>query len=109
MQARRSGRIIAIASRTAVEPQALLGAYGSSKAALVALMHTLALELKSHNVTVNVVLPGTMDTPANRAAMPSADPGTWVHPAQVAKVILWLASEDAGQMTGANIPVYGTG
>ena len=108
MRTRRSGRIIAVASRTAVDPQPLLGAYGSSKAALVALMRTLALELKSYGVTVNVVLPGTMDTPANRAAMPSADPGAWVHPAQVAKVILWLASDGAGQITGANIPIYGT-
>ncbi len=109
MQTQGRGRIVVVASRTAVEPQAFLGAYGASKAALVSLMHTLALELKSAGVTVNVVLPGTMDTPANRAAMPGAETGTWVHPSQVARVIRWLASDDAAEISGALVPIYGAG
>lgn len=101
------GRIIAVGSRTAVEPQPLTGAYGASKAALASLVRTLAMENMSAGITVNIVLPSTIDTPANRVAMPDADPSGWVHPDQVAKLILWLASDDASQISGAEIPIYG--
>ena len=107
MRERKYGRIIAVGSRTAIEPQALLGAYGASKAALVSLVHTVALENKDYGITANVVLPSTMDTPANRTAMPDADPSSWVQPAQVARLILWLASDDSSQISGARIPIYG--
>ena len=107
MRQQASGRILAVASRQAVEPGAMVGAYSASKAALVALIRTIALENKDHNISANTVLPGTMDTPANRAADPTADPSQWVQPAQVAALLVHLASDAGAQVTGAAIPVYG--
>ena len=107
MRQQASGRILAVASRQAVEPGAMVGAYSASKAALVALIRSIALENKDHNISANTVLPGTMDTPANRAADPTADPSQWVQPAQVAALLVHLASDAGAQVTGAAIPVYG--
>jgi NAD(P)-dependent dehydrogenase (short-subunit alcohol dehydrogenase family) len=101
------GRIVAIGSRAAVEPAALAGVYGASKAALVSLIRTIARENADHHVSANIVLPGTMDTPANRAADPDADPSKWVHPCQVAKLLVHLVSEQASHVSGAVIPIYG--
>jgi NAD(P)-dependent dehydrogenase (short-subunit alcohol dehydrogenase family) len=70
-------------------------------------MRTVALENKDAGITANVILPGTMDTPANRKAMPGADTSQWVQPASVANLIVWLAGDAAKDMTGAAIPVYG--
>jgi len=103
------GRIIAIASRAAEDPGPGVGAYSASKAALVSLMRTVALENQDAGVTANVILPGTMDTPANRSAMPSADVSKWVQPAAVASLIVWLAGDAGKDVTGAVIPVYGRG
>jgi len=103
------GRIIAIGSRAAEEPGPKVGAYSASKAALVSLMKTVALENKDLGITANVILPGTIDTPANRKDMPGADLSTWVQPASVASLIVWLASEAGKDVTGAAIPVYGRG
>ena len=102
-----SGRIVAVGSLTAVEPHAGLGAYVTSKAALVTLVRTLALENAAAGITANVVLPGTMDTPANRAAMPNADFSKWLKTPEVAEVTFWLASDSAGVVNGAAIPVRG--
>jgi NAD(P)-dependent dehydrogenase (short-subunit alcohol dehydrogenase family) len=107
MRQRGSGAILAIGSRVATEPVATLGAYAASKAALVSLMRTLALENRDRGIRANVVLPGTMDTPANRQAMPDADSSQWVDPAQVAALLVHLASPQASQITGAVIPVLG--
>jgi NAD(P)-dependent dehydrogenase (short-subunit alcohol dehydrogenase family) len=104
-----AGRIIAIGSRAAEDPGPTVGAYSASKAALVSLIRTVALENKDAGVTANVILPGTMDTPANRKAMLSADRSTWVQPASVASLILWLAGDAGKDVTGAAIPVYGGG
>jgi NAD(P)-dependent dehydrogenase (short-subunit alcohol dehydrogenase family) len=101
------GRIIAIGSRQAVQPAANVGAYAASKAALVSLMQTVALENKDKNIRANVILPGTMDTPANRAAMPKANFAKWVKPAHVAELVVMLAGEVGGDITGAAIPIYG--
>jgi NAD(P)-dependent dehydrogenase (short-subunit alcohol dehydrogenase family) len=101
------GRIIAIGSLAATEPHPGLGAYVASKSALTALFRTIALENLDVGITSNVILPDTMDTPANRAAMPKADPSKWVQPANVAKIAVELASDGAGQINGAVIPVYG--
>jgi len=101
------GRIIAVGSNAAVHPQKNLGAYVVSKSALVTLVQTIALENADRNVNANLVLPGTMDTPANRAAMPDADPKKWVNPANVANVIYWLASPEAAETSGAAIPITG--
>jgi NAD(P)-dependent dehydrogenase (short-subunit alcohol dehydrogenase family) len=104
-----SGRIIAIASRAAENPGPGVGAYSASKAALVSLIQTVALENKDLAITANVLLPGTMDTPANRKDMPGADTSQWVQPASVASLIVWLASEAGKDVNGAVIPVYGGG
>jgi len=102
-----SGCIIAIGSRAAEDPGPGVGAYSASKAALVSLIRTVALENKDLAITANVLLPGTMDTPANRKAMPGADTSQWVQPASVASLIVWLASEAGKDVNGAVIPVYG--
>jgi len=101
------GRLIAIGSRAAAEPGASVGAYSASKAAMVALMKSVALENKDSGLRANVILPGTMDTAANRKAMSGSDFGRWVRPAAVADLIVWLAGEAGKDVTGAAIPVYG--
>jgi NAD(P)-dependent dehydrogenase (short-subunit alcohol dehydrogenase family) len=103
------GRIIAIGSRAAEDPGPKVGAYSASKAALVSLLKTVAEENKDAGIAANVILPGTMDTPANRKAMPDADLSTWVQPDSVASLILWLAGDAGKDVTGASIPVYGRG
>ncbi len=102
-----NGRIIAIGSRAALEPGAGVGAYSASKAAMVSLVRTVALENKDAGLTANVILPGTMDTPANRKAIPNADVSKWVQPASVAELVVWLASEAGKDVNGSVIPVYG--
>jgi NAD(P)-dependent dehydrogenase (short-subunit alcohol dehydrogenase family) len=102
------GRIIAIGSRAALEPGPGVGAYSASKAAMVSLLKTVALENKDAGLTANVILPGTMDTPANRKAMPGADFSKWVRPATVAGLITWLAGDAGKDVNGAVIPVYGS-
>ena len=104
-----SGRIIAIGSRAAENPGANVGAYSASKAALVSLIKTVAIENKDAGITANVILPGTMDTPANRKDMPNADTSQWVQPASVASLIVWLARDEAKDVSGVAIPVYGRG
>jgi len=103
-----SGCIVAIGSRAALEPGAGVGTYSASKAAMVSLIKTVALENKDAGITANVILPGTMDTPANRKAMPAADFSKWVQPATVASLIAWLASDAGKDVNGAVIPVYGS-
>ena len=109
MRKAAAGRIIAIGSRAAEAPGPTVGAYSASKAALVSLVRTVALENKDAGITANVILPGTMDTPANRKAMPGADTSAWVQPASVASLIVWLAGDAGKDVTGAAIPVYGSG
>ena len=103
-----NGRIIAIGSRAAVEPGAGVGAYSASKAAMVSLIMTAAAENKDVGLAANVILPGTIDTPANRTAMPNADFSHWVQPANIARLVLFLAGEAGTDITGAAIPVYGS-
>ncbi len=104
-----TGRIVAIGSRAAEDPGPTVGAYSASKAALVSLIRTVALENKDAGITANVILPGTIDTPANRNAMPSADTAGWVQPASIASLIVWLAGDAGKDVTGAAIPAYGRG
>ena len=105
MRERGSGGLFAVGSRTALEPQPSVGAYSVSKAALVSLITTLARENKDRNITANLVLPGTMDTPANRKAMPGADPLKWISPASVAQLI--VSTVALSGLSGATIPMYG--
>jgi len=101
MRAQGAGRILAVASRQAAEPAPMTGAYSASKAALVALVRTIALENKDRCITANSVLPGTMDTPSNSGPQ-------LVKPSQVAALLVHLASDAGAQITGAAIPVYGS-
>ena len=107
MRKQGAGRFIAVGSHAAEQPHSNLGAYVVSKSALVTLIKTIALENADRNITANVVLPGTMDTPANRTAMPKADRSMWVSPADVAEAIFWLASDTTSQVNGAAISVSG--
>jgi len=104
-----SGKIVNVAARAALQGAAKLGAYSASKSAVMRLTEAMAAELKNDGINVNCVLPGTIDTPDNRTAMPNADTGRWVQPEALADVILFLASDAARAVHGAAIPVYGTG
>ena len=99
-----SGRIINISSRAAVPPAGGFIAYTVAKAGVITLTQALARELP-RGITVNAVLPSTMDTPANRQAMPNADRTAWVSTEAVAEVIAYLASDAASMVSGATIPV----
>lgn len=107
MVARRSGKIVTIGSASVLNPQAGLSAYVASKAGLVALTEVLAAEGARHGVTANCVLPSTIDTPANRAAMPDRDPAGWIPPEQIAALVRFLCSEAANHINGASIPFNG--
>ncbi|HYU46910.1 MAG TPA: SDR family NAD(P)-dependent oxidoreductase [Terriglobales bacterium] len=103
------GRIITVASRDGLAGAAGYAAYSASKSAVLRLNESLADELKVSNINVNCVLPSTIDTPQNRAALPNADFSKWVEPAAIADVILFLASDASRAITGAAIPVFGKG
>jgi len=99
------GRIVNIASRAVLAPQGGFIAYTVSKAGVITLTQALAQEVKKHRVTVNAVLPSTMDTPGNRRAMPDADRSEWVRTEDVAHVVAFLLSERAAAVTGASLTV----
>ncbi len=101
------GRIVNIAAKPAEVPVAGLGAYSASKAAVTNLTRTLSEELAAERIWVNAVLPSTMDTPANRAAMPNADFDKWPKVEEVAASIAFLASPQNAVTRGALVPVYG--
>jgi NAD(P)-dependent dehydrogenase (short-subunit alcohol dehydrogenase family) len=103
------GRIVAVSSRTSIEPAANNAAYGVSKAGLNVLIQTIAKETLGQGITANAVLPSVIDTPANRKAMPKADHARWVTPEKIAQLILWLCSEAALEISGALVPIYGRG
>jgi NAD(P)-dependent dehydrogenase (short-subunit alcohol dehydrogenase family) len=107
MIAAKRGRIVAVGSRAATEPSPGISAYAVSKAALVALVKNTAAEVKDSGITVNAVLPSTIDTPANRKAMPDADFSRWVTPESIAQLMVWLCSDAAANVSGAAIPIYG--
>lgn len=100
-----SGKIISVAARAAERGRANMAAYSVSKSAVMRLTESMAAELRDMDINVNCVLPGTIDTPANRQAMPNADYSRWVKPEIVAEVILFLASDSARTLSGASIPV----
>jgi NAD(P)-dependent dehydrogenase (short-subunit alcohol dehydrogenase family) len=105
MRAARRGRIVNVASRAVVPPLGGFIAYTVSKSAVIALTQALAQEERQYGITVNAVLPSTMDTPANRRAMPDADRSTWVSTDAVADVIAYLASDSASAVSGACVAV----
>jgi NAD(P)-dependent dehydrogenase (short-subunit alcohol dehydrogenase family) len=99
------GKIISVAARAAERGRANMAAYSVSKSAVMRLTESMAAELRDMSINVNCVLPSTIDTPANRQAMPDADYRRWVKPEVVAEVILFLASNSARTLNGASIPV----
>ncbi len=101
------GRIVNTSSRGAVEVGPGAAAYAVSKAGVLTLTQSLAQEVKAHNITANVVLPGLIDTPQNRQGIPGADYSKWVAPASIAHLMLYLASAEAGAINGAVVPIYG--
>lgn len=103
--AQRRGAIVTVASRSALQPGAGVGAYAASKAALVALTQSLAAEGAAVGVRANVVLPGTIATDANLDGSDASAHGDWVRPDDLAAVIRYLASDSAKALTGAAIPV----
>jgi NAD(P)-dependent dehydrogenase (short-subunit alcohol dehydrogenase family) len=104
----RGGRIINIGAMAAAHAAAGMGAYTAAKSGVHRLTESLAAELRSRDITVNALLPTTIDTPQNRLAMPKADPGSWTSPQAIAEVILYLASAQSQAINGALIPVGGT-
>jgi NAD(P)-dependent dehydrogenase (short-subunit alcohol dehydrogenase family) len=100
------GRIVNVGAMGALQAGSGMGPYAASKSAVHRLTEALAAEWKG-KITVNAVLPSTIDTPANRASMPRADFAKWVAPQELAEVILFLASDAASAVTGALIPVSG--
>ena len=104
-----SGRIVNVAARPAVEKKgrARSGAYAVSKAGVVVLTDVIAEEARKSGITAQCVVPGTIDTPDNRAAMPDGDFSKWADPADIAEVVLFLVSDAASVTSGAVIPVYG--
>jgi NAD(P)-dependent dehydrogenase (short-subunit alcohol dehydrogenase family) len=107
MLKRKSGAIVNVVSKAALDHQAGAAAYAASKAAALALLDSLAADLKGSGVRVNSILPSIIDTQANRKAMPKADFAIWPKPEDIARVILFLCSDDAKVVHGAAIPVYG--
>jgi NAD(P)-dependent dehydrogenase (short-subunit alcohol dehydrogenase family) len=109
MVARRRGSIVVVGARAAEQPSTSAGAaaYAASKAAVVALAKAVAAEVIGDGVRINSILPSTMDTPANRAAMPKVDPTNWVALSAAADVVAFLLSDDARDVSGAAVPVYG--
>jgi NAD(P)-dependent dehydrogenase (short-subunit alcohol dehydrogenase family) len=105
MLERRAGRIIHIAARAAAEPFPGAAAYVVSKAGLAALIRALSLEISGSGVTVNGILPTTIDTQANRDSMPDADVSNWVKPDSIAQLIGFLLSDNAAQINGALVPI----
>ena len=101
------GAIVNVASKAAIDHAAGAAAYAASKSAAVALLDSMAADLKGSGIRVNSILPSIIDTEANRKAMPTADFSKWPKPEDIARVILFLCSDDAKVIHGAAIPVYG--
>ncbi|MCA2216818.1 SDR family NAD(P)-dependent oxidoreductase [Jidongwangia harbinensis] len=101
------GSVVCVSSRAAVAPFPGAAGYITAKAAVLAFANAVAAEYRPHGVRCNTVLPSIIDTPANRAAQPSADPSRWVSPDEIARVIRFLAGDASAPTSGATVPVYG--
>jgi NAD(P)-dependent dehydrogenase (short-subunit alcohol dehydrogenase family) len=107
MREAKRGAILAIGSPAAIDAVPNLGAYAAAKAGLISLFKTIAIENRDCNIRANIIAPGTMDTHANRTASPEFDFTRWVQPANVASLLVWLASDAGSEITGAILPLPG--
>jgi NAD(P)-dependent dehydrogenase (short-subunit alcohol dehydrogenase family) len=105
MRAQRHGRIVVIGSLAALQPHANFSAYVATKAALHALVQSVAAENRGIDIAINAILPGTIDTPMNREAMPEADPNRWLSPQKLALLCVELVTDPGGTLTGALLPL----
>jgi NAD(P)-dependent dehydrogenase (short-subunit alcohol dehydrogenase family) len=101
------GAIVCVGSRAAVQPFSGAAGYAAGKAAVIAFAQAVAVEYRDERVRCNAILPSVIDTPANRASQPDADHSRWVAPAEIARVVRFLCSEDSAPVSGAEVPVYG--
>ncbi|MGH8517558.1 MAG: SDR family oxidoreductase, partial [Panacagrimonas sp.] len=101
------GKVVNVAAASATSGKAQMGAYVAAKSGVARITETMSLELRARGINVNAVAPSIIDTPANRAAMPDADPTQWVSPENLANVIRFLASDEAVAVHGAVVPVVG--
>jgi NAD(P)-dependent dehydrogenase (short-subunit alcohol dehydrogenase family) len=104
---RGGGAFVAVSARPALRPFAGAAPYIVSKAAVLSFIQTLDAEYRHDNIRANAILPSVIDTPANRAAQPNADPSKWVAPEEIARVIRFLISDESSAISGAAVPVYG--
>lgn len=102
-----AGKVVNVGAAGALRGGAMMGAYAAAKSVVIRLTEAMSAELRDRNINVNCVLPTIIDTPENRAAMPDADPTRWVAPADLARTIMYLASDDARAIHGAAVPVAG--
>ena len=107
MLPRGAGTLVLVASLAALEGDAGSAAYAASKAAVASLAQSIAAQGRGRGITCNAVLPGTIDTPRNRASMPTANPASWVRPEEVAQAIAFLASDEAAGVTGSLVLLPG--
>jgi NAD(P)-dependent dehydrogenase (short-subunit alcohol dehydrogenase family) len=101
------GALVCVSSRAAVRPFPGAAGYITAKAAVLAFVDVLDAEYRHDGIRANAILPSVIDTPANRAAMPDADPATWVRPEEIARTIRYLCSDESTATSGAHVPVYG--
>lgn len=101
------GAIVCVGTKVAFQPFSGGAAYAISKAAVLALVRSLDVEYRQDGIRANAIVPNVIDTPANRESMPDADFSKWVQPAEIARVVRFLCSEDSTSVTGAAVPVYG--
>jgi NAD(P)-dependent dehydrogenase (short-subunit alcohol dehydrogenase family) len=104
---RGGGSFVAVSARPALRPFPGSSAYATAKAAVLAFVNSLDADYRTKGIRINAILPSVIDTPANRAAEPGADYSKWVQPADIAKVVRFLVSDDSAVTSGAAIPVYG--
>jgi NAD(P)-dependent dehydrogenase (short-subunit alcohol dehydrogenase family) len=107
MLSAKHGKIVHISSRTGLKSDGYDSAYSASKSGLIRLVESISEEVKEHNINVNCILPSTIDTEANRKAMPDSDFSKWVKAGDLANLVLFLCSDEAKVINGAAIPAYG--